>query len=84
MTHPIGAQTPEMNPNIWNIVSSCPLGDPPHVDRMRNGIERAFQSFQFFPVAQVWRVLRFRPSMIHMLRPAQPLKNTRPLALANR
>ena len=46
----------------------------PHVHGVRDGVEGGVAPVQFFPVAQIRRVVRMGTQMIHVLCPAQQLE----------
>ena len=68
---PPGIQSPEKNPNVWDVIPPFAALHVPDVNGMRNRFKSAAESLKRLPFAQIWRVEIRRSNVIHELRPAE-------------
>src|SRR5258707_10790692 len=71
---PISIQSPQENPNVWNVIFSFAAFDVPDVNSMRSRFESAAKSLERLPLAQIGRVEIRWSNVIHELRPRQQLE----------
>ncbi len=71
---PISVQSPQENPNVWDVVFSFAAFDVPDIDGMRARFESAAKSLERLPLAQIGRVEIRWSNVIHELRPRKQLE----------
>ena len=67
-------QSPQENPNVWDIVFSFGAFDVPNIDGMRGRFESGAESLERLPLAQIRCVKIRRANVIHELRPLEQLE----------
>src|SRR6266516_1698979 len=67
-------ESPQENPNVWDIVFSFGAFDVPNIDGMRGRFESGAESLKRLPLTQIRRVEIRQANVIHELRPAEQLE----------
>ena len=71
---PVRVKPPQEDADVRDVEAPAPALDPPHLDGVRDRLERAADAGERFPAAQVRRVVVERAQMVHVLRRREPLE----------